>query len=69
VVALIGLLGILVGEQIVAAARRAMSDQPVTVAWIKQECGSQILGTTGGACAPPVSTAGQARASSVERKS
>jgi XapX domain-containing protein len=52
VIALVGLLGILVGEQIVAAARRALSDKPVTVAWIKSECASQILGTNGGACAP-----------------
>jgi XapX domain-containing protein len=62
VIALVGLLGILVGEQIVAAARRALSDEPVTVAWIKQECGSQILGTTGGACAPPVSPGSRAKA-------
>jgi len=36
VVALIGLLGILVGEQIVPFAKTLLNDEPAAVSWIKQ---------------------------------
>jgi XapX domain-containing protein len=45
VVALLGLLGILVGEQVTAAAKRLIAGRPVTTAWLKTECAQQILGT------------------------
>lgn len=44
VVALIGLLGMLIGEQIVPPARRLLSGEPVTVSWFKQECVPHITG-------------------------
>jgi XapX domain-containing protein len=45
VIALVGLLGILAGEQIVPLAKRLLSDQPVTTGWLKRECAPHILGT------------------------
>lgn len=45
VVALLGLLGILVGEQVTAAAKRLIAGRPVTTAWLKTDCAQQILGT------------------------
>ena len=44
VIALLGLLGILVGEQAAAAARRSLSGKPVTLAWVKTECAEKLLG-------------------------
>jgi XapX domain-containing protein len=44
VVALVGLLGILVGEQVVPLAKRLLSSEPVTAAWTRQQCGSHIFG-------------------------
>lgn len=43
-VALLGLLGMLVGEQLVPLAKRAFSDQPVSVGWFHQECTPKITG-------------------------
>ena len=45
-VALFGLLGILVGEQTYAVARRALSRQPITVAWLLGECAPKVTGVT-----------------------
>ena len=45
VIALVGLLGILAGEQIVPLAKRLFSDQPVTTGWLKQECAPHVLGS------------------------
>jgi XapX domain-containing protein len=45
VIALVGLLGILAGEQIVPLAKRLMSDQPVTTGWLKKECAPHVLGS------------------------
>lgn len=50
VVALVGLLGILIGEQVVPPARRLLAGEPVTVCWFKKECVPRI---TGVADAPP----------------
>lgn len=52
VIALIGLLGMLVGEQIVPTAKRLIAGEPVTVAWFRSECSPKITG----APAAPVST-------------
>lgn len=48
VVALLGLLGILVGEQLVPLARRALSGEPVSLAWFQQECTPRITGVEQG---------------------
>jgi len=44
VVALVGLLGILVGEQVVPLAKRLLSSEPVTGAWTRQQCVPHIFG-------------------------
>ena len=44
VIALVGLLGILLGEQAVPLAKRLLSPQPVSVGWLKKECGSHVFG-------------------------
>ena len=44
-IALLGLLGILVGEQITAAGKRAWSSKPLTLTWVRAQCMPQILGT------------------------
>lgn len=43
-VALIGLLGMLIGEQVVPPVKRLLSGQPVTAAWFHQECTPKITG-------------------------
>jgi len=43
-IALIGLLGMLVGEQIVPTVKRLLSPEPVTAAWLKSECMGKITG-------------------------
>lgn len=45
VVALIGLLGILVGEQIVPVAQRVISGQGLSIGWLQRECGEHVFGT------------------------
>ena len=44
VIALVGLLGILVGEQVVPVIKRALGPEPVTTAWISTQCGPHVLG-------------------------
>jgi len=45
VIALIGLFGILLGEQAVPLAKRLFSREPVSVTWLKKECGEHVFGT------------------------
>jgi len=52
VIALIGLLGILIGEQVVPIAKRILSGQPVTMSWLKSDCGPHIFGALPGKDAP-----------------
>jgi len=52
VVALIGLLGILLGEQAVPLAKRLMAKQEVTVGWVRQQCGEHVFGELPKAAAP-----------------
>jgi XapX domain-containing protein len=52
VVALLGLLGILVGEQLTAAVKRGLAGQPLTTAWLKGDCARQVLGRPIGRAAP-----------------
>lgn len=44
VIALVGLLGILLGEQVVPLAKRLISGGSVTSAWAKSECGPHVFG-------------------------
>jgi XapX domain-containing protein len=48
-IALIGLFGMLVGEQAVPIAKRLISGEPVTIAWFRAECVTRISGVQ----APP----------------
>lgn len=50
VIALLGLFGMLVGEQIIPLCKRLINRQPVTLAWFRHECVPKISGT------PPPST-------------
>ena len=53
-IALIGLLGMLIGEQVVPTAKRMIAGEPITVAWFRSECIPKISG------APPATTASAA---------
>jgi XapX domain-containing protein len=44
IIALVGLLGILLGEQAVPLVKRMLSPEPVSAAWLKQECVPSIFG-------------------------
>ena len=44
VIALVGLLGILLGEQAVPLIKRAIGKEPVTLGWVQQQCGAHVLG-------------------------
>jgi XapX domain-containing protein len=43
-IALLGLLGMLIGEQVVPIARRVIAGEPVSIAWFKTECAPRITG-------------------------
>lgn len=43
-IALLGLLGMLMGEQLVPIVKRAFSEDPLTVGWIHRECAPKVLG-------------------------
>jgi XapX domain-containing protein len=43
-IALIGLLGMLIGEQVVPTVKRLVVGEPVTVSWLRTECVSKITG-------------------------
>ncbi|WP_437889343.1 XapX domain-containing protein [Phytobacter sp. V91] len=45
VIALLGLFGMLVGEQLVPVTRRLLRGEPVTLAWFRHECVPKISGT------------------------
>jgi XapX domain-containing protein len=44
VIALVGLLGILLGEQLVPLAKRLVSSEPVSAAWAREQCVPHIFG-------------------------
>ncbi|PTW55694.1 XapX domain-containing protein [Breoghania corrubedonensis] len=52
VIALIGLFGILLGEQAVPLVKRLAAGAPVTVSWVHGQCGSHIFGQLPGSPAP-----------------
>jgi XapX domain-containing protein len=43
-IALIGLLGMLIGEQVLPPVKRMIAGEPVSVAWFRQECVPKISG-------------------------
>ena len=45
-IALVGLFGMLVGEQAVPIAKRLISGEPVTMSWFRSECVTRISGVT-----------------------
>jgi XapX domain-containing protein len=47
IVALVGLLGMLLGEQLVPMARRIASGQPLSASWFASECVPHITGAPG----------------------
>ena len=57
IVALIGLLGILLGEQIVPLAKRLLSSEPVTAAWAREHCGAHVFGELPGTASSPKAAA------------
>jgi XapX domain-containing protein len=52
VIALIGLLGILIGEQIPPLAKRLLGGQTITVSALREHCGEHVFGRlpTGQTC-------------------
>jgi XapX domain-containing protein len=44
VIALVGLLGILIGEQLVPLAKRLVSSDPISCAWAREQCVPHIFG-------------------------
>jgi len=45
VIALVGLLGILVGEQAVPLAKRLIAREAITRSWVRDTCGEHVLGS------------------------
>ncbi|WP_342379360.1 XapX domain-containing protein [Myxococcus stipitatus] len=45
-VALAGLLGILLGEQLVPVGRRLLRREPLTAAWVSEECVPKVTGVS-----------------------
>lgn len=43
-IALIGLLGMLIGEQVVPTVKRLAAGEPITVSWLRHECVAKITG-------------------------
>jgi len=57
VIALIGLLGILLGEQIIPVGRQMISGTSIHTAWQQVRCGQHVFGAMPGRHAePPAST-------------
>lgn len=44
-IALLGLLGMLVGEQLVPITARVFNGEPITLAWLAEECVPRVMGT------------------------
>lgn len=53
-IALVGLLGILIGEQAVPVVKKLITGQPVTISWLRTECVANITGIQPSAPAQPV---------------
>lgn len=44
VIALVGLLGILLGEQAVPLIKRVVQREAVTLGWVRHQCGEHVFG-------------------------
>ena len=66
VVALIGLLGILLGEQIVPVGRELIAGTAIAAAWRQAQCGQHVFGAMPGGHAQPADTASNARIGAVQ---
>ena len=44
IIGLVGLLGILLGEQAVPLGKRLITSQPITLSWLREECEPHVLG-------------------------
>ena len=44
VIALVGLLGILAGEQVVPLVKRLISSESVSAAWVREQCVPHVFG-------------------------
>ena len=57
VIALIGLLGILLGEQIIPLGRQMIAGSSIGTAWHQRRCGQHVFGALpGGHADPPAQT-------------
>jgi XapX domain-containing protein len=57
VIALIGLLGILLGEQVIPVGRQMIAGSSITTAWRQIRCGQHVFGELpGGHAGPPAQT-------------
>jgi XapX domain-containing protein len=61
VIALVGLLGILLGEQAAPLAKKILSGERVTLSWVNTSCREHVFGTLpgaskGGDCQPDVTS-------------
>jgi XapX domain-containing protein len=59
-IALVGLLGMLIGEQALPVAKKLLGREPVTAAWLRSECVAQITGVPPKAAASADPAPGQA---------
>ena len=66
VIALIGLLGILLGEQIIPVGRQMISGTSIHTAWQQVRCGQHVFGAMPGRHAQPVDTTSNARIGEVQ---
>jgi XapX domain-containing protein len=53
VIALVGLLGILAGEQVVPLVKRLVSSESVSAAWVREQCVPHVFGQLPGKSAEP----------------
>lgn len=58
-IALVGLLGMLLGEQVLPVAKKLLAREPVTAGWVRSECVPRITGLPP---APAVAPASERRA-------
>ena len=49
VIALLGLLGMLLGEQVAPIAKHLMAGERITLPWVKAKCGEHVFGELPGA--------------------
>ena len=57
VVALVGLLGILVGEQVIPAGKQLLAGTSLRIAWHRSQCGAHVFGELPGSRTKQTTTA------------